>query len=81
MSKRFQRFVEDWIPQNVRPSSMDSYERSAEDLVRACLEEGARQGFAPNEVAEEKAFIGERIKRVLEAENIPDLGNMRGGDD
>lgn len=81
MSKRFQRFIESWVERHVRPSSMDSYERSADDLLRQCLEEGARQGFLANEVAEEKAFIAERIKSALEAENLPDLSNMRGGDD
>src|SRR5947209_6570963 len=50
MSKRFMRFAEQWVEDNVRPATMDSFEQGADAWVAQCLAEGAKGGFSAAEM-------------------------------
>ena len=80
MSKRFMRFAEQWIEDNVRPATMDSFEQGADAWVAQCVAEGAKGGFSAAEIQEEKANIAAKVVKALSAEHAPDLDRFRGGD-
>lgn len=66
MSKRFQRWVETWIEDNVNPHSntdIESNAARAERLTKNMLTEAARAGFPRFEIEEER----ERVLRLVQA--------------
>jgi hypothetical protein len=66
MSKRFQRWVETWIEDNVNPhvnTDIESNEARAERLTRKMLADAAGAGFSKFEIEEER----ERVPPLVQA--------------
>ena len=80
MSQRFRRFAEQWIEEHIRPSTMDSFEQGADAWIAQCFAEGAKGGFVPAEMEQEKAHLVAKVAKALAAEHVPDLDKFRGGD-
>lgn len=60
MSKRFQRWVETWIEENINPhvnADIESNEARAERLTRTLFAEAAAAGFSKFEIDEERKPI------------------------
>ena len=66
MSKRFQRWVETWIEDNVNPhtnADIESNEAREERLTKKMLADAAGAGFSKFEIEEER----ERVPRLVQA--------------
>lgn len=66
MSKRFQRWVETWIEDNVLPHAnvdIESDEARAKRLTKNMLADAAGDGFSKFEIEEER----ERVPRLVQA--------------
>lgn len=64
MSKRFQRWVETWIEENIPPganSDIESHEARAERLTEKLFAEAAAAGFTKYETDEEQERVPPRI--------------------
>src|SRR5262249_37509813 len=68
MSKRFQRWVETWIEDNVNPHSntdIESYAARAERLANKLLAEASGSGFSKIEIEEERARVLPMVKAAV----------------
>ncbi|MCW5696818.1 MAG: DUF768 domain-containing protein [Bauldia sp.] len=84
MSKRFMRFAEDWIADNVRPPLNPDLEDATsrnERITRALLDLAALSGFAQKEIEEDCHRLLPLIETATATRRDPDLDRFRAGDD
>ena len=68
MSKRFQRWVETWIEENVAPhanADIESSDERAARLTKKMLADAAGAGFAKPEIEEERDRVLRRIQAAI----------------
>ena len=64
MSKRFLRWAEDWIEENIPPGAnpdLESYENKAKRLMKQMYAEAAEANFSDSEAKEERERIAPLI--------------------
>ena len=68
MSKRFQRWVETWIEENVPPgtnSDIESHAARAERLTEQMFTEAAEAGFSESEIDEERKGVALQVEAAV----------------
>lgn len=68
MSKRFLRWVETWIEENIPPganSDIESHEARAKRLTEKLRAEAAASGFSKFEIEEERERVAPRIQAAV----------------
>ncbi len=85
MSKRFLRWIDVWIEDNVRPGSggdIESYAVRAEKLSGQLLEQAAGEGFRTDEIDEERDKVAALIEKRLSTKPEFDISQFGvAGDD
>lgn len=68
MSKRFQRWAENWIEEHVPPganSDVEPHAERAQRLTAKLLDEAAAAGFSKSETEEERKNIGRLVEAAV----------------
>jgi protein subunit release factor B len=68
MSKRFLRWIDVWIEDNVRPGSggdVEAYDVRAARIAKELIAEAERQGFRKAEIDEEAGKVAGLIEKKL----------------
>lgn len=79
MSKRFLRWIDNWLEDNVRPGSggdIEAYDARAARLADELLAEARNQGFRDEEIDEEAGKVAGLIEKTLSTKPEFDLSQF-----
>jgi hypothetical protein len=83
MSKRFVRFAEDWVADNVQPPKnpdLEDFRGRRDRIAREILDLAAKSGFAQTEIDEDAAKVPPLVEAAMQPKDF-DLEGFRPSDD
>lgn len=84
MSRRFLRWIDDWVEQNAKPSlnpDLETNEARADRLAANCLAAARAEGFPQPEIDEEVKHIRPRIWGAITATVEWDVDQFKPAED